>query len=146
MIIYIGADHNGFALKYKLVEYLTRAGYKVVDEGDDHLDPEDDFPLFAAKVVNAIRNSDDPDPRGILLCGSGQGMCMAANRHKGIRAGLCWDRQSAKEVRNDDNSNVLCLPARIIEEKEADVVVETWLNTPFANAPRFIRRLNELDQ
>lgn len=146
MVIYIGADHNGFALKYKLSDYLKRAGYSVVDEGDDHLDPDDDFPVFATKVVSAILSSDDPDPRGILLCGSGQGMCMAANRHKGIRAALCWDRQSAREVRNDDNSNVLCLPSRLLEEQEADVVVETWLNTPFANAPRFIRRLNELDQ
>lgn len=146
MVIYIGADHNGFALKYKLSDYLKRAGYTVVDEGDDHLDPDDDFPIFAGKVVNAILTSDDPDPRGILICGSGQGMCMAANRHKGIRASLCWDRTSAREVRNDDNANVLCMPAKLLEEQEADIVVETWLNTPFANAPRFVRRLNELDQ
>lgn len=146
MVIYIGADHNGYALKYKLSEYLKRAGYSVVDEGDDHLDPDDDFPVFAARVVSAMLGSDDPDPRGILICGSGQGMCMAANRHKGIRASLCWDRQSAREVRNDDNSNVLCLPGRLLEEKEADIVVETWLNTPFANAPRFVRRLQQLDQ
>ena len=146
MTIYIGADHNGYALKYKLTEYLKRAGYNVVDEGDDHLDPDDDFPIFAGKVVSAILSSDDPDPRGILICGSGQGMCMAANRHKGIRASLCWDRQSAREVRNDDNSNVLCLPGRLLEEKEADIIVETWLNTTFANAPRFVRRLQELDQ
>lgn len=146
MVIYIGADHNGFALKYKLTDYLKRAGYTVEDEGDDHLDPDDDFPVFAGKVVTAILSSTDPDPRGILLCGSGQGMCIAANRHKGIRAALCWDRQSARESRNDDNTNILCLPARILEEKEADIIVETWLNTDFANAPRFVRRLNEIDQ
>ena len=146
MVIYIGADHNGFALKYKLTDYLKRAGYTVEDEGDDHLDPDDDFPVFAGKVVTAILSSTDPDPRGILLCGSGQGMCIAANRHKDIRAALCWDRQSARESRNDDNTNILCLPARILEEKEADIIVETWLNTDFANAPRFVRRLNEIDQ
>ena len=146
MVIYIGADHNGFALKYKLTDYLKRAGYTVIDEGDDHLDPDDDFPIFAGKVVSALLSSDDPDPRGILLCGSGQGMCIAANRHKGIRAALCWDRQSARESRNDDNSNILCLPSRILEEKEADIIVESWLNTDFANAPRFVRRLNEIDQ
>lgn len=146
MKIYIGADHNGFGLKYKLVAYLKRAGYDIEDMGDDHLDPDDDFPLFASKVCLAILGSDDPDSRGILLCGSGQGMCMAANRFKGIRASLCWDRVSAREVRNDDNANVLCLPAKIMDEPSADVLLETWLNTPYAKAVRFDRRLKELDE
>ena len=146
MKIYIGADHNGFGLKHKLIDYLERAKYPVEDMGDDHLDPDDDFPVFAGKVCAAVLGSDDPDARGILICGSGQGMCMAANRFKGIRASLCWDRQSAHEVRNDDNANVLCLPAKLLEGPEANVIVETWLNTPFAGAPRFIRRLEELDR
>lgn len=146
MKIYIGADHNGFALKTKLSDYLRRAGYDIEDEGDERLDPEDDFPVFAGKVCTAVLSSPDSDPRGILICGSGQGMCMAANRYKGIRASLCWDRQSARDVRNDDNANVLCLPAKIIENSEADIIVETWLNTPFANAARFNRRLKELDE
>jgi ribose 5-phosphate isomerase B len=146
MKIFIGADHNGFALKHKLVEYLQRAGYDIEDMGDDHLDPEDDFPTFASKTALAVLGSDDPDPRGILMCGSGQGVCMAANRFKGIRASLCWDRQSARDVRNDDNANVLCLPAKVIEASEANIIAETWLNTPFANAPRFVRRLKQLDE
>lgn len=146
MVIYIGADHNGFNLKHALVEYLKRAGHTVVDEGDERLDPGDDFPVFAAKVAQAVLTSDDPDPRGILICGSGQGMCMAANRFKGIRASLVWDRQSAKEARNDDNANVLCLPAKVLDSKEADLIVETWLSTPFANATRFNRRLKEIDE
>lgn len=146
MKIYIGADHNGYGLKSKLIDYLQRAGYEVLDEGDQQLDSEDDFPIFAGKVCTAVLSSEDPDPRGILICGSGQGMCMAANRFKGIRASLCWDRQSAKEARNDDNANVLCLPAKVVECPEAHVVVETWLNTPYANAARFNRRLQEMDQ
>lgn len=148
MKIYVGADHNGYGLKAKLMEYLERAGYTVVDEGDKSFQPDDDFPQFASKVVMSIKSSQDDDARGILICGSGQGMCMAANRHPGIYASLCWDRQSAKEARTDDNSNVLCLPANVLDKspEKAKVIVETWLNTPFAKAARFVRRLKQLDE
>lgn len=145
MKIYIGADHNGYGLKHNLIEYLKRAGYDIEDLGDDHLDPEDDFPVYSAKVATAVLASEDPEPRGILICGSGQGVCMAVNRYKGIRGSLCWDRRSAIEARNDDDANVLCLPAKLLENKEADVILETWLSTPFAKAPRFIRRISEMD-
>ena len=146
MKIYIGADHNGYGLKQNLHEYLKRAGYEVQDLGDDHMDPDDDFPVYAAKVATAVLASEDNDPRGIVLCGSGQGVCMAVNRFKGIRGSLCWDRRSAREARNDDNANGLCLPAKFLESPEANVVVETWLTTKFANAPRFVRRLKEMDE
>jgi ribose 5-phosphate isomerase B len=146
MKVYIGADHNGFAMKQELVEELTRAGYQVVDEGDTQLKPEDDFPQFAARTVAAIKSSDDSDPRGILICGSGQGMCMAANRFKGIRASLAWSVEEATAARNDDDSNVLCLPARYIDISEAIKLAEAWLATPFAGDARFKRRIQELDQ
>jgi ribose 5-phosphate isomerase B len=145
MKIYIGADHNGFDMKNELVEKLTAAGYSVVDEGDKILKPEDDFPQFAARVVLAMKASDDPDPRGILICGSGQGMCIAANRYKGIRASLVWSGDEAHASRNDDNSNVLCLPSRYISITEAVRLSETWLSTPFAGAARYKRRIKELD-
>jgi ribose 5-phosphate isomerase B len=148
MKIFIGADHNGYGLKSKLITYLKRAGYSVVDEGDKKFDSDDDFPQFASRVVVSMKGSKDEDPRGILICGSGQGMCMAANRYPGIYASLCWDRKSAKEARTDDNSNVLCLPAYVLdrEPEKAKLIVETWLNTPFAKATRFIRRLKQLDE
>jgi ribose 5-phosphate isomerase B len=146
MKIYIGADHNGFQLKAQLVDYLKHSGYEVEDDGDDHLDPNDDYPEFAGRVVASILGSTDPEARGILICGSGQGMCMAANRFKGIRAAVCWDHKSARESRNDDNSNVICLPARFLGEGDADRVVDTWLKTPFAKAPRFMRRLKQIDE
>lgn len=146
MKIYVGADHNGFSLKSKLVTYLQSAGYTVVDDGSDNLNPDDDFPVFAQRVVNDMLSSDDKDPRGILICGSGQGMCIAANRFKGIRACLGYDRESVRAARNDDNSNILCLPAHVVETGEVKVIVETWINTAFANAPRFVRRLKELDE
>jgi ribose 5-phosphate isomerase B len=146
MKIYIGADHNGFELKRTLVEELTAAGYQVVDEGDKQLKPEDDYPEFASRVVLAMKASDDKDARGILICGSGQGMCIAANRYKGIRACLINDLEEARASRNDDDCNVLCLPARYITTEEAIKFTEAWLETPFAGAPRFVRRIKELDK
>ena len=146
MKIYIGADHNGFTLKHRLSEYLVRNGYEVVDEGDEKLDPADDFPQFAAKVVAALKASDDQDAKGILICGSGQGMCMAANRFKGIRASLVWDEDEARMSRNDDDANILCLPARVVKEQDVERIVRTWLTTGFAGANRFKRRIKELDE
>ncbi|HET7630419.1 MAG TPA: RpiB/LacA/LacB family sugar-phosphate isomerase, partial [Candidatus Saccharimonadales bacterium] len=85
------------------------------------------------------------DSRAILICGSGQGMCMAANRFKGIRASLCWSVEEARAARNDDDSNVLCLAARYTDFRTAQPIVSAWLRTPFAAAPRFKRRLAQLD-
>lgn len=146
MKIYIGADHNGFYLRNSLVAYLKKAGYDIEDEGNLTLDPADDFPVIATKVVKDVLASKDKDPRGVLICGSGQGVCMAANRFRGIRAALGYDRQTVRASRNDDNSNVLCLPALTLEKDAANIIVETWLNTPFANATRFARRIKELDE
>jgi ribose 5-phosphate isomerase B len=146
MKIYVGADHNGFYLKTSLVEYLKKAGYDIVDDGNLTLDPADDFPVITTKVVKDVLSSTDDDPRGILICGSGQGVCMAANRFKGVRAALGYDRQTVRAARNDDNSNVLCLSALTLEKEAANVIVETWLNTPFSNAVRYARRIKELDE
>jgi ribose 5-phosphate isomerase B len=145
MKIYIGADHNGFELKKELTAFLLKSGHEVVDEGDVALQPEDDFPQFAGRVVSAMLSSEEYDPRGILICGSGQGMCIAANRFKGIRACLCHDMREARTARNDDDCNVLCLSARMLKAKDAEPIITAWINTPFAAAPRFKRRLQELD-
>ncbi len=146
MKIYLGSDHNGHHLKTKIKSFLLSNGHTVIDEGDKNPEPKDDFPVFAAKVVSDMLSSEDNEPMGILICGSGQGMAMAANRFKGIRASIVWDLTEAKMSRNDDDSNVLCLPARIISEDHAKSIIDTWLNTPFAGASRFSRRINELDQ
>jgi ribose 5-phosphate isomerase B len=145
MKIFIGADHNGFDLKKALLEHLKKSGYEVEDDGDERLNPEDDYPVFASRVVASLKAAGD-DARGILICGSGQGMCMAANRHKGIRALLGYDRESVQSARNDDDANILCLPARVLKEDLAFMLVETFLHTPFAGAPRFKRRIKELDE
>jgi ribose 5-phosphate isomerase B len=145
MKLYVGADHNGFELKRQLLSRLAAAGYEVEDVGDTRLRPDDDFPQFAAQAVRAMQAAKDPDARGILICGSGQGMCMAANRFKGIRASLIWEPSEAYAARNDDDSNVLCLPARSITIDQAESIAKTWLTTPFAGASRYIRRIQELD-
>jgi len=147
MKIYIGADHNGFARKKELSDYLRKNGYEVIDEGDTKLRPEDDFPQFASRVVVAMRGDENPDQaRGILICGSGQGMCMAANRFRGVRAALAFDQEEARACRNDEDSNVLCLSSRYTDFDKTIGIVHTWLMTPFAGAPRYKRRLSELDE
>lgn len=146
MKIYIGADHNGFEMKRALAEGLQKAGYEVVDEGDKNYDPDDDFPQYAAKTVAAMRASDEPNPMGILICGSGQGICIAANRFKGIRAALAWNIDEVHASRNDDDANILCLPASYMEPDEAVKLAEAWLATPFAGAPRFKRRIKQIDE
>jgi ribose 5-phosphate isomerase B len=145
MKIFVGADHNGLRLKRNLVDYLVRAGYDIEDDGNDSLDPNDDFPIFAKRVVTDVLSGASPETRGILICGSGQGMNIAANRFKGIRSCLGYDRESVRSSRNDDDCNILCLPARVLENDEAKIIVETWLNTPFAGAARYVRRIKELD-
>lgn len=149
MIIYLGADHQGYEMKDRVHAYLSKRGYEIEDYGPKVLDPSDDFPVFAQQVALKVIGSDDKDPRGILICGGGQGMAIAANRFRGIRASVIWDAFEAKMTRNDNNSNVLCLPARILHDGDEAVwegIIETWLNTPFADAMRFKRRNAELDQ
>ena len=114
MKIFIGADHRGFYLKEKVFEYLKKAGYNVEDIGGFEYDPNDDFPEFARVAVSKIRANEKDDPRAILICGGAQGMGMAANRYKGIRASVVWDSEEAKWTRNDNDSNVICLPARVL--------------------------------
>jgi len=148
MKIYLGSDHMGFRLKEKVFAYLVKRGYNVEDVGDQILDPNDDFPEFAQAAALQIIGSDDSDPRGILLCGGGQGMAMAANRFHGIRASVIWDAFEAKMTRNDNDSNVLCLPSRIMQDDDTawQGIIETWINTPFAGAVRFKRRNAQIDE
>lgn len=147
--IYLGADHAGFHLKEKIFAYLAKRGYEVEDVGDKELDPDDDFPQFAyAAATKVLGGEHEGDARAILACGGGQGMCMAANRIRGIRAAVIWDAHEAKMTRNDNDSNVLCLPSRVLEDEDAiwQDIVDTWLETPFANAARFARRNKQLDE
>lgn len=135
-------------MKEKVFAYLVKQGYDVEDVGDKGLDPHDDFPEFAQMAALRVLGDDTDDSRAILLCGGGQGMCMAANRFRGIRASVIWDAYEAKMTRNDNDSNVLCLPSRILEKDEQlwKDIVDTWLKTPFAAAPRYKRRNAQIDE
>ncbi len=146
MKIYIGADHDGFDLKVTLVDYLQRGGYDVSDEGDVEKHPDDNFPQFAARVVHGMATDPSSDVRGILISGGGQGMAMAANRFKGIRACVGWSQDTVRTVRNDHDANVLCLPARTLDFEQVVGIVQTWFITPFAGAPRYKRRIEQLDE
>jgi ribose 5-phosphate isomerase B len=146
MKIFVAADHNGFEFRKHVIDFLKRSGHDVVDEGDDKLDPQDDFPQFAGRSMHALLADSDHQARAVLICGSGQGMCIAANRFKGVRACLCLDAQEARTARNDDDCNVLCLPARLMSAQEAEPIISAWLTTPFAGAERFKRRIKELDE
>jgi len=145
MKIFIGADHGGFEWKNKISEYLAKNNYDVEDVGAKELDEDDDYPLFAQQASLQVIGSDDDDPRAILICRGGQGMAIAANRHAGIRASVIWNAHEAKMTRADNDSNVLCLPADHIPWEEVAGIIETWLSTPFTQAPRHIRRLKEID-
>lgn len=147
MKLYIGADHGGFHLKETIEAYLKSSGYEVIDEGNNEYDPDDDYPQFAAKVATSVLSSDDHEARGIIVCTSSQGVAMAANRFKGIRASVVWDAYEARLTREHNDSNVLCLSGRLMQDNPAlwQGVVETWLSTPFSRAARHSRRVKELD-
>lgn len=149
MKVYLGSDHNGFHLKEKIFAYLAKRNISTEDVGAEELNPNDDFPQFAQLAALKVIGDEDTDPRAILVCGGGQGMAMAANRFKGIRASVIWDSEEARMTRNDNNSNVLCLPARVLEQQDDVVwqdILDTWLHTEFADAPRYKRRNDELDE
>lgn len=146
MKVFLGADHNGFHLKEQVLAYLRTRNYDVEDVGDREFNVDDDFPEFAQMA--AVKVLGEADARAILLCGGGQGMCMAANRFKGIRASVIWDELEARMTRHDNDSNVLCLPARVLQRDETEwqAIVDSWLTTPFADAERYRRRNRQIDE
>lgn len=143
-MIYIGADHRGFELKKSLMEKLKADGRELIDCGPSALDPQDDYPLIAQAVAEKVAG--DPDSRGILICGSGEGVCIAANKVKGIRAALGLKPEIIKAARADDDINVLCLPADFEEELDIDSVLEVFLNTRFQGGERQQRRLKQISE
>lgn len=142
--VFLGSDHNGFELKQQVIEYLVAAGVEVEDLGNHQLDPVDDFPQFAAAVAKQVL---DHDAKGILFCGTGQGMCMAANRFRGIRAAILPNADEALEARTHNNANIACLPANLVKQDKLDwqSIVDVFLTTEFLNEERFERRNRQLD-
>ncbi len=140
-MIYLGSDHGGFKLKEVLRTWLTEGGQIFTDDGDLTLQLDDDYPDFAFKVAKDIRSGED---RGILICKTGQGMAIAANRFPHIRAILGQNQEEVKKGREDEDANVLVLAADFINEEEAKKLVETFLQTPFSNEDRHKRRIEKI--
>ena len=137
MKIAIGCDHGGIDLKKVILPLLEELGHEVLDQGTHSTDSVD-YPQFAAAVCNMV--SEKTCDRGILICGTGIGMSMAANRNTTIRAALCNDIYTARMSREHNNANILCLGARVIGPGLAEEIVKAWLDTDFAEG-RHLRRI-----
>lgn len=145
MTIFIGADHRGLELKEKLKQFLSNKGYTVFDKGNDHYDESDDYPDFAGLVSQEV--AEDPDNRrGILICGSGVGIDVVANKFSRVRSALANNSDQAFSSRNDVDANVLCLAADFLDEEEAKKILSVWLQTPFSKEERHKRRLRKIGE
>lgn len=140
--LFIGSDHAGFPLKEFLAGQL-RSSYTLVDMGC-HSEDSVDYPRIASALASSILQNENPI-LGILLCGSGNGVCMSANRFQGIRAALCWNVEIASLARLHNNANVLCLPARFLSQEEAWNIVKAFLHTSFEGG-RHLRRIELIEK
>ena len=140
--IAIGADHAGYNLKCFLVERLQILGHDVIDLGAYTLDPSDDFPDFAGAVAKSV--SSGAAHRGVVICGSGVGASVAANKVRGVRASVCHDTYSAHQGVEHDDMNVLCLGARIVEKELAEELLRIFVAATFKDEGRYRRRLDKV--
>ncbi len=142
MRIAIGADHGGYPLNERVIRELQEAGNELIDFGTHIGSRPDDYPDYAVKVGNAVQNGDAEI--GILICGSGVGAAVAANKLHGIRAALCGDTYSGHQSREHDDCNVLCLGARVIGEELAMEIVRAFVAARFSGEERHRRRLEKI--
>jgi ribose 5-phosphate isomerase B len=145
MHVYLGADHRGFQLKDEILAWLQGRQIPFTDFGAHEYDAEDDFNDYAKKVAVAMTSNTDAGDFGILLCGSGQGMAMQANRYKGIRAAICHDTVEAMETRGHNNANVLCISADQDAFKIFDII-NAFLNAKPLEEEKYQRRCRKLDE
>ena len=143
MKIALGSDHGGFNYKEKIKNILFSQGVDVVDVGTNSTE-SCDYPVFAKKVAGMVASGQVE--RGILVCGTGIGMSIVANKFSGVRAALCSDLFSAKATREHNDSNILCLGERVISEDLMLKIVGVWLNTPFSGDERHIRRISMIEE
>lgn len=142
MRVSVGSDHRGVQIKSRLIQSLTEAGFSVADEGTDS-DQSCDYPDFAAEVARKV--SCGEADRGILICGTGIGMAIAANKFAGVRAASCYDEVMVEMSRRHNNVNVLCLPGDMIGERPVDELVLMWLQTDF-DGGRHAARLEKISK
>ena len=137
----IGCDHAGFELKENLKIYLESKGYKLLDMGTYAKDSVD-YPDYAHPVAQSVVSGESG--RGILICGSANGVCMTANKHKGIRAGLAWEEEIASLARQHNNANILCIPARFVSKAKACKIADAYLEAVFEGG-RHERRVEKIE-
>ncbi len=140
MKIAIGADHAGFEYKELVIDYLKKAQHEVIDKGTYGLSSVD-YPDFAHPVAESVESGNAL--LGILICGSGNGVCLTANKHQGIRAALCWTVDLGQLARQHNDANILCLPARFISKRMAKNIVKAFLETEFEGG-RHANRVNKI--
>ena len=140
-MIYLGADHAGFQLKETIKEYLAELGHEHKDLGNHIEDNNDDYPDFGIAVAQKVA---EENAKGILICGTGMGMCIVANKIKGIRAVLCYNEYMAEQARTHNDSNILCLAGRAVDTELAKGIVKAWLGTKFSGEDRHLRRINKI--
>lgn len=143
-MIYLACDHGGFKLKEILKKEFDNVGLQYMDLGAYEYNENDDYPDFSIPASKKI--SENPSDRAILMCRSGVGEVIVANKFRNVRAGLSWNSEHAKKSREDDNTNVLALPSDYITEQEAKDIVGIWLNTEFTQAERHVRRLKKVSE
>ena len=141
-MIAIGSDHGGFELKEKLMEHLSERGLEYKDFGT-YSSASCDYPVYAKAVANAVASGECD--RGIIICGTGIGVSITANKVRGIRAALCGDCFSAEATRQHNDANVLCMGAIVVGEGLALKIADTFLDTPFSNDERHIRRISMIE-
>lgn len=140
--VYLGADHAGADLKQVIVTALAQSDFTLHDLTPGPTKPGDDYPEVAMMVAQAVRGQ--KEARGLLFCGSAEGVCIAANKFDGIRAGIGYSVEAARSLRTDDDGNILCLPGKLPILGEPLEVVQVFLKTPFNAEKRFVRRLRKI--
>ncbi len=141
-MIALGCDHGGYELMQEIKQHLTKKGVEYVDFGTDS-NKATDYPIYAKKVARAIQSGECE--KGILICGTGIGISITANKQKGIRCALCHDVFSAEATRLHNDSNVLAMGGRVVGAGLAIMIVDTWLNTPFSGEERHMARINQIE-
>lgn len=142
-MIAIGCDHGGYYLKQDIIDFLEKNGYEYKDYGT-YSDESCDYPVYAKKVAHAV--ADGECEKGILICGTGIGVCITANKVNGIRAALVHDCFSAKATREHNDANIVTMGARVIGPGLATEIVRIFLETPFSNDERHIRRIKQIEE
>ncbi|OIO52893.1 MAG: ribose 5-phosphate isomerase B [Candidatus Portnoybacteria bacterium CG_4_8_14_3_um_filter_44_15] len=142
-MIYIGADHAGYNLKEELKKHLKELGYDFEDLGNKESEPQDDYPDFALKVAQKATETRE---KGIVICGTGIGSCIVANKVRGARAAAVWDEFTAIQSREHNDANILCLGGRVLDAGTAKKIVRLWLETKFSGEERHLRRIRKIKE